>query len=454
MSSSYPNENQYYQQSQSTNQNQKDYDQPRFYNSPMVVQQPYLQMTAAAVAASGNHPGAPPPPPPPGQGQYAMNQSIIYPLQQQYYEPIPVNNYLLIPQQNGATNLYNSNYIQHQPVAQQQVQQQQQSQQPQQSQQSQQQPQAQALVQQQSSQQTSQQTPSHQHIPQQASAQAQMRLQQNAAAVAAASTTANASPAAGAGKQATLFPGYTKRLQELLPQPPLSKAVIRPDINFATNQKRAKRKSKFSKKQDELIVSLKRKGKSWVEIAEMTQVGSYLAARNRYQVIVGQQGNNNSSSWDNDDKVLLRKLLDTAELEKWRFIANEFNKATGKHYSDKDCRDFIKSLFWINPASFQVNEETINECAKEKKITEKALEQNSKQGESSSNSRSNTPHSENQYADTLLNKPKKEQSQGKNHSMPPPTNHTTSGYSYGNNGYDSTSNNSGLTASYNQRRFY
>ncbi|ODV70431.1 hypothetical protein HYPBUDRAFT_89718, partial [Hyphopichia burtonii NRRL Y-1933] len=165
-----------------------------------------------------------------------------------------------------------------------------------------------------------------------------------------------------------------EKLQELLPVPPLAKAPIRPDINLTTNQKRAKRKSKFTQRQDELIVSLKRKGKSWVEIAEITEVGSYLAARNRYQVIVGQQGNNNSSSWNQEDKVLLKKILDSAEIEKWQFIANEFNKATGKNYTDVDCRDFIKLLFWMNPLNFQINEDTLIECEKEHKITEKALE--------------------------------------------------------------------------------
>lgn len=164
-----------------------------------------------------------------------------------------------------------------------------------------------------------------------------------------------------------------KQIQEVLPHPPLVSSEVRPDSYSRSNQRRAKRKSKFTKKQDEMIVALKREGKTWVEIAEITGVGSYLAARNRYQVIVGQQGNNNSSSFSVDDKNLLKNLLDIAELEKWRFIAVELDKATSKDFTDKECRDMIKQLYMSNPESFGITEETLHECIKEKKITEKII---------------------------------------------------------------------------------
>lgn len=169
--------------------------------------------------------------------------------------------------------------------------------------------------------------------------------------------------------------GFVERLQRAMPAPPLAKAPTRPEISMQLTQKRTRRKSKFTKGQDDLIVQLKQKGKSWVEIAEMSGVGSYLAARNRYQVIVGQQGNNNSSSWDESDKSLLQKLLDDAEIEKWKFIAVELNKATGKNFTDKECRDTVRTLFWANPVSFDVSEETMQECIKENKVTERANEQ-------------------------------------------------------------------------------
>ncbi|EDK44518.1 hypothetical protein LELG_02697 [Lodderomyces elongisporus NRRL YB-4239] len=176
-----------------------------------------------------------------------------------------------------------------------------------------------------------------------------------------------------------IFPNFPERLQKVLPPPPLSKAPIRPDITVSTTAKRAKRKSKFSQEQDDLIVTLKKKGKNWVEIAEILGVGSYLAARNRYQVIVGQQGNNNSSAWDNTDKLFLKNLLDAAEFEKWRYITAELNKSTGKVFTDYECREVIRELFWQDPSSFGVSEDTIKESIKEKKQTDKIIEQREQQ---------------------------------------------------------------------------
>lgn len=165
-----------------------------------------------------------------------------------------------------------------------------------------------------------------------------------------------------------------ERLQELLPVPPLIKACTRPDVTLSNTHKRTKRKSKFSKRQDEMIVRLKKEGRPWVEIAEMVGVGSYLAARNRYQVIVGQQGNNNSLSWTAEDRDELQKLLDSAELDKWRYIAMELSKATGKNYTAEECRDHARQMFWQNPAAMGVLEATVQELHKEKRVTERLLQ--------------------------------------------------------------------------------
>lgn len=169
------------------------------------------------------------------------------------------------------------------------------------------------------------------------------------------------------------------RLQDLLPQPPLALAPTRPDVAVSNSHKRTKRKLKFSKRQDELIVRLKKEGRPWVEIAEVVGVGSYLAARNRYQVIVGQQGNNNSSSWTSEDRDELQKLLDLAEVDKWQYIAQELSKATEKTYSAEECREHARTMFWQNPAAFGVSDETVMELHKEKRATERLVQQSVKE---------------------------------------------------------------------------
>lgn len=191
-----------------------------------------------------------------------------------------------------------------------------------------------------------------------------------------------------------IYANLPERLQQVLPAPPLSRAPVRPDVTVNLTSKRAKRKSKFTPEQDDMIVNLKKKGKSWVEIAEITGVGSYLAARNRFQVIVGQQGNNNSSAWDNTDKLFLNQLLDAGEIEKWRFICCELNKLTNKNFTDYECREMIRQLFWLNPASFGVNEETIIESQKEKKLTEKTIEQREQQRKKRASANHSPPDSD------------------------------------------------------------
>lgn len=167
--------------------------------------------------------------------------------------------------------------------------------------------------------------------------------------------------------------GFVEQLQQVMVRPPLSRASVRPEAAGGASNRRSKRRLKYTREQDDLIVRLKKEGKLWVEIAEVSGVGSYLAARNRYQVIVGQQGNNNSSSWTPEDRRVLHEVLDNAELDKWRCIAAELSKASGKTFTSKECRDMVRYLFWTNPSSFSVSDEVVTECAKEQKITERAV---------------------------------------------------------------------------------
>lgn len=198
-------------------------------------------------------------------------------------------------------------------------------------------------------------------------------------------TQTNLGPVAGNGLDAMNLQPMTnlrgssqeliEKLQILLPVPPLSKAFLRPDVSNFANHKRAKRKSKFTEEQDRTIVSMKRQGHSWVAIAEATGVGSYLAARNRYQVIVGQQGSKLMSSWSLKDRKLLQSLLDDAEINKWEYIASKLSKATGKKFTAKECRKYVRHLFWMDPTAMGVLMKTVAELEKENEITRKLLKQ-------------------------------------------------------------------------------
>ncbi|KAF3989278.1 hypothetical protein FT663_02825 [Candidozyma haemuli var. vulneris] len=165
-----------------------------------------------------------------------------------------------------------------------------------------------------------------------------------------------------------------ERLQLLLPAPPLAKAPLRPEPLTTMSPRRTKRKSKFTREQDQLILSLKRQGRSWVEIADITNVGSYLAARNRYQVIVGQQGSTNLS-FSPESKQYLQKLLDAGELCKWDYIAQRLSRSTGKHFTSKACREYARFLLFSDPESLGVNQRTVQELEKEHEATDKLLKQ-------------------------------------------------------------------------------
>ena len=147
-------------------------------------------------------------------------------------------------------------------------------------------------------------------------------------------------------------------LKQLITAPPFSTHNLKVDESSDTHVKRAKRKSKFTKEQDEMIIDLKRRGKSWVDIAAITGVGSFLTARNRYQVLMGQQGVA-SVFWSAEDTKSLQNIVDQGELEKWRFISKELYKLTGRFFTDVQCRQIIKELFLENPSEFGVDEDTV-----------------------------------------------------------------------------------------------
>lgn len=206
------------------------------------------------------------------------------------------------------------------------------------------------------------------------------------AAAIAAGSSAGLPPGTSSGVPAGISAGPTgtggaaslnlaEQLQAVMVRPPLARAPVRPESASSSASRRSKRRSKFTREQDDLIVRMKRDGKLWVEIAEASGVGSYLAARNRYQVIVGQQGNNNLSQWTASDRHILQEALDSAELDKWRCIAAELTKASGRPFTSRECRDMVRHLFWADPASFGVRSDLVAECTKEQKITERALAQ-------------------------------------------------------------------------------
>lgn len=161
------------------------------------------------------------------------------------------------------------------------------------------------------------------------------------------------------------FENLINTLKQVIIVPPLKHQPLQSESVSESTAKRTKRKSKFSKEQDEMIIDLKKKGKSWVDIAQITGVGSFLAARNRYQVLMGQQGVA-STVWGYEDTKSLQNLVDEGELEKWRFISREMYKLTGKFFTDTQCRDLIRELFLNNPSEFGVDNEILNEVDENK----------------------------------------------------------------------------------------
>ncbi|VEU23909.1 DEKNAAC105151 [Brettanomyces naardenensis] len=150
------------------------------------------------------------------------------------------------------------------------------------------------------------------------------------------------------------------QLSQHTPIPPFANLEPTKESLKIQKPKRSRRRSKFTQEQDDMIISMKKAGKSWVEIAESTGVGSYLAARNRYQVLVGQQGGR-SMECGPEDVQELRGILDEGELVKWSFLAKELSKVTRKEYTPEQVRELLRYLFWKNPETFDVNEKYLME---------------------------------------------------------------------------------------------
>ncbi|GMG20620.1 unnamed protein product [Ambrosiozyma monospora] len=150
------------------------------------------------------------------------------------------------------------------------------------------------------------------------------------------------------------------KISQTIPIPPFANIEPTKKSMKAQQPKRSRRKSKFTKEQDELIINMKKAGKSWVEIAEVAGVGTYLAARNRYQVLIGQQGGGNSECGP-DDVLALRELIDEGEIEKMKYLSKEFEKSTGKPYDYKQIRELLRYLFWKDPGNFDVDESYLTE---------------------------------------------------------------------------------------------
>ncbi|CAN6623767.1 hypothetical protein TRVA0_009S02344 [Trichomonascus vanleenenianus] len=139
-----------------------------------------------------------------------------------------------------------------------------------------------------------------------------------------------------------------------LPEPPLSTAVpINPNALQPDPQPRPKKKSKYSPEQDSIILRMKKEGKSWTEIAEAAKCGNSLAARNRYQVLIGQQGGG-AVVWEAEDSLGLKSLLEEGERAKWDYIASELSRIRSKKVSAKSCQSKIKELFDQDPTFFGV----------------------------------------------------------------------------------------------------
>lgn len=139
-----------------------------------------------------------------------------------------------------------------------------------------------------------------------------------------------------------------------LPEPPLATAMpTNPTAMNSDSQPRPKKKSKYSAEQDNIILQMKREGKSWSDIAEAANCGNALAARNRYQVLIGQQGGG-SMAWETEDAVGLKMLLEKGEKAKWDYIATEISRMRSKNFTAVDCQGVIKQLFDENPAFFGI----------------------------------------------------------------------------------------------------
>lgn len=136
--------------------------------------------------------------------------------------------------------------------------------------------------------------------------------------------------------------------------PPLA-AAVPPNMQVmrSANSDRPKKKSKYSSEQDEIILSMKKAGKGWHEIGEAAHCDNALAARNRYQVLMGQQGSG-SVYWDPEDNMGLKALLDDGERAKWEFVAAELSKIRRKNITSPVVRAKVRDMLFKNSILFKV----------------------------------------------------------------------------------------------------
>lgn len=116
---------------------------------------------------------------------------------------------------------------------------------------------------------------------------------------------------------------------------------------------RPKKKSKYSAAQDAVILRMKKEGRSWTEISEAARCGNSIAARNRYQVLIGQQGGA-AVVWEEQDAATLKAWLDEGEKTKWAYIANELGRARNKRVTPVACWLKVRELFLNDPGSFGI----------------------------------------------------------------------------------------------------
>lgn len=98
---------------------------------------------------------------------------------------------------------------------------------------------------------------------------------------------------------------------------------------------------------------MKKEGRPWTDISEAAKCGNSIAARNRYQVLIGQQGGG-AVVWEADDTASLKNLLEEGEKAKWNYIANELSRVRNKKATPVACQKKIKELFDQNPALFGI----------------------------------------------------------------------------------------------------
>lgn len=98
---------------------------------------------------------------------------------------------------------------------------------------------------------------------------------------------------------------------------------------------------------------MKKEGRPWTEICEAAKCGNSIAARNRYQVLIGQQGGG-AVVWEAEDTASLKKMLEDGEKAKWNYIANELSRVRNKKATPLACQKKIKELFDHNPAFFGI----------------------------------------------------------------------------------------------------